>query len=372
MTGRRVLFVIGSGRPGGRELQLGALAPKLASKGWDVGVVFSVTGGPVADDLRDAGISVLCPQQPIDAPTGHRLGRLVCGVFRRGRAASTIRAAVREFRPDIVHAMLPMSVWLGLPLVRRHTSVRIAGVYGDWPKRIRPSWFLYRRQLRRADAVLCNAPHLVEQMVTEHRVAPARVRWIANGVDIPDQGADVTVQPPTAVVVANFRSYKGYDVLVEAIAQAEADVVVRCCGTGDERESTRSRAEELGVASRIVLVEPPADVAAELSRAQFAIHPSRTEGLSNAILEQMSAGLPVVACDVGGNRLLIEDGFNGLLVAPGDAPALAGAISALAHDVDMRDRMGRAARERAECFSWDSCVQLHIRLYDDLLGQVDR
>jgi glycosyltransferase involved in cell wall biosynthesis len=64
-------------------------------------------------------------------------------------------------------------------------------------------------------------------------------------------------------------------------------------------------------------------VPAELARAGFAIHPSRTEGLSNAILEELAAGLPVVAMDVGGNSMLIDPGMNGYLLAVGDHTSLA-------------------------------------------------
>lgn len=368
----RVLFIIGTGERGGRELQLGTLAPRLAEAGWEVGVVFFAAGGPIADRLQADGIWVRTPRHDWPGTKSRNPLLLPLTAARLARAALFIRAAARDFRPDVVHAMLPMSVWLGLPVVQGLGAGAVAGVYGQGPSRRQLDRFLYGRVLRRADAVLCNAPHLVGEMVAKYRVAQDRVRWIANGVTVPPNTADTSAQPPGAVVVANFHPKKGYDVLLEALAMVEAPVTVRCCGVGTAREPTRAQARGLGLIDvagaidRIQFVEAPADVPTELTKAQFALHPSRTEGLSNAILEELAHGLPVVACTVGGNVQLVEDGVNGLLVPPGDAPALASAITRLALDPELRGRMGSAARANAGRYSWETCVQGHVALYEGL------
>jgi glycosyltransferase involved in cell wall biosynthesis len=128
-------------------------------------------------------------------------------------------------------------------------------------------------------------------------------------------------------------------------------------------------AAELDVGEWVTLVDPPADVPAELAAAQFAVHPSHTEGLSNAILEQLAHGLPVIACRVGGNPQLIADGVNGLLVPPADPAALAAAIATVTTDPELRTRMAHAARTAATRYDWAACTQAHLALYRTLTGE---
>jgi glycosyltransferase involved in cell wall biosynthesis len=89
------------------------------------------------------------------------------------------------------------------------------------------------------------------------------------------------------------------------------------------------------------------DVPAILARAHAACLPSRAEGLSNALMEAMTAGLPAVATEVGGNAELIEDGVTGFIVPPGDLRSLAARLSLLLSDREGARRMGAAARRKA-------------------------
>ena len=363
---RRVLFVIGSGNLGGTEQQLGTLVRMLQQRGWEPGVAFMAAGGPVTDAIDQLGVPTWVQSPPIDDRGTMRLASVPRAVANAARFAHVVRRATRELRPTFVHALLPTSVWIGLPASRGGPAHRIAGIRGYTPRQSRPIASLYGHELRGADAVVCNAPHLAEEMVEEWGVDPLRVRVIPNGVDVPGWSADPTPTPPTGVAVANFQTYKGYDVLLDALALMDTPVTIRLCGTGPQRDAMRDRALVLGVTDRAVFVDPPADVPAELRQAQLAVHPSLTEGLPNAILEQMAAGLPVIASDVGGIPLLVEHGVNGLLVPPGDAAALAKALTALASDPALRARMGTASKQRAEQFSWDTCTQAHIDLYTEL------
>jgi glycosyltransferase involved in cell wall biosynthesis len=94
-------------------------------------------------------------------------------------------------------------------------------------------------------------------------------------------------------------------------------------------------------------VGPREDIPMWCQAADLYVQPSLWEGSSNALLEAMSCGLPVIATEVGGNCDAVQDEKTGLLAPPGDAPALAQAIHKLWQDMPRRNCLGRAAREHA-------------------------
>ena len=97
--------------------------------------------------------------------------------------------------------------------------------------------------------------------------------------------------------------------------------------------------------------------------------PSHIEPLGNATLEAMAAGRPVVGSRVGGIPEMVVDGETGVLVPPQDPPALAAALEPLIGSPDLRERLGRAARERAErAFSLAAHASRLQSLYDSVLG----
>lgn len=355
--GRSIVLAIGSANKGGAEGQLVRTACLLAERGHRVRVLFLVGGGPLTDVLDAAGIEWAIGR-PTVVPTS--TGRNVAIVPNTARI-------LRRWQPDVVYAWLSGAIWpvflasAGMPVAR------VAAFRGEvFPTRLGVAPWLFRRAIAKADAVTVNAPHLHEYAVSwgSH---PERTYFIANGVDLPNWTADPAPQPPVAVVVANFRWYKGHDVLVEALGNVTTPLEVRLLGEGALREPTRQALADHGVSHRVVFVDHPADVLRELKAAQFAIHPSRTEGLSNAILEQMAAGLGVVATDVGGNGVLVRDGVNGNLVRVGDSAALAQAIDLLAGDPGLRSRYGAASRQSVVEFSWDRCVDRAEAVLEDAI-----
>jgi len=109
------------------------------------------------------------------------------------------------------------------------------------------------------------------------------------------------------------------------------------------------------------------DVPDLLRASDLYVHASREEGFSNAILEAMSAGLPVVAFDVGGNAEAVVHGETGLLASAGDVAAFAAAIAELLSDGARRKRMGEAGRRRAaERFALDRMVAEMETMYESL------
>lgn len=161
--------------------------------------------------------------------------------------------------------------------------------------------------------------------------------------------AALGVQGFLALALARHVPVKGLDVAIEAVAGGDGRVGLALAGDGPERARLEARAAAHGANVRFL-----GTVTGELRRrwlaaADVVVVPSRvlpsgrTEGAPTVLFEALAAGLPVVASDVGGARELVRED-NGILVPPGDAPALRGALEALARDASRRVRLGRGAR----------------------------
>ena len=362
----KVLLVIGSARRGGAESQLTRLAVELRRRGVDCRVAFVSQGGPLARGLDEGGVPWraygYCGVSP---------SRLVGSAERSSWWGLTRLMALRRdmwrWKPDVVHAWLPQAVVAALLGPGR--EARVAAFRGQvLPGVLGPLSDPFVRAVRTADAITVNSPALIQDWAIPWGADPSRIQLIPNGVDVTGPLADASRQPPVAAVVANFLPYKGHAVLIDALALTRSPLTVHLYGAAGSPlvDDLRKRAADRGVLDRVTFREGVPDVRAELPTAQFAVHPSLTEGLSNAILEELAAGLPVVATDVGGNPSLITPGRNGELVPPGDATALAAALDRLAGDPSLRARLAAQARPSVMRYSWQACTDAHLDLYERL------
>jgi L-malate glycosyltransferase len=198
---------------------------------------------------------------------------------------------------------------------------------------------------------------------------------IYNGVAIPaldTAGAAATITPGQRVVmVANLRPVKGVDTLIRAAAvviKSVPNARFVIVGDGPQRSSLVELVAELSLTEQVNFTGSTNDVRSAISGATVGVLTSTSEGFSNAILEYMCAGLPVVATEVGGNREAVLDGKTGFLVAPGDYNALAGKLIHLLTHPDESLRLGRTGRERVETeFSLAAMIRNYQEYYIKLL-----
>ncbi|TFH40947.1 MAG: glycosyltransferase, partial [Lysobacterales bacterium] len=228
--------------------------------------------------------------------------------------------------------------------------------------------------------ILGNSQAVVRQLTDEEGVPRNRLRLIYNGVNSglfePARERDairasLNISPDAFVMimVANLIPYKGHRDLVEALALAREHLSrgwrLLCVGVGEKyKRELVAFAEERGLERHILWLGERCDVEDLLNAADLGLLTSHQEGFSNALLEGMAAGLPMVVTDVGGNREAMVHGETGYMVASNAPKALAEAIVDLSGDQQKRRRFGDAARSRVRnAFSIDACVDQYHRLF---------
>lgn len=298
------------------------------------------------------------------------------------RQALVLRRVIARHRIDVVHTFMVRATVFGV-LGSAVSSCRAILTsrrnMGEWytPRLLR----LFKLVNRLSTRVLANSEGARANAIRVEHLPPDRVDVLYNGVDIdrftrvPDpalrERLGIPPAAPVVGIVANLRPVKNLPLFLEAariVAGQAPDTVFVLAGRGEQREQLARQAAGLGLAERVVFaadhLDEHDDIACLLPHFRIACLCSDNEGFSNAILEYMAAGLPVVATDVGGIAEAVEHGQTGLLVPSNDAAALAGAILELLRDPQRCAALGRNARRRcAERFEIQHAVRQWERYY---------
>jgi glycosyltransferase involved in cell wall biosynthesis len=290
----------------------------------------------------------------------------------------------RRERVTIWHGHDYKSNALGL-LLRRFWPMRLVTTVHGWVHQTRRTPLYYwvdRVCLPRYESVICVSPDL-RQRCLECGVPEARCVLVENAIDTAQfSRRSATAEAKGRIglpagrfvigAVGRLSAEKGFDVLIRsahALLKEGRDVGLLIIGEGDEKPRLQSLIDELGAGDRMQLLGYRSDTR-ELYEAMdvFALSSYR-EGLPNVLLEALALETSVVATRIAGIPRLIHDGENGLLVEPGDAPALARALAGLAADAALRDRLRRAGRATVEQhYSFEVRMRKIRAIYDGLVS----
>lgn len=279
--------------------------------------------------------------------------------LRTRRFRARFRAVFEHlpFAPDIVHLFAGNYAWLAAAGQAARTAFPAAGLVlrlGNPPVFMKPGR-RERKLFRDADAVLFVSRHTREAWETalgarldNARVLPTPVPL--DHIPAPDRPPPPAGRPVVLCTLGRLSPIKGIDVALRALRQARDAGVkteLRVMGSGPAESGLQALAGTLGISAAVRFmgfVEKPFPLFPEMD---ILLQPSlTTEGIPNSVLQAMAGGLAVIATPVGGLPEIIEHGVNGLLVPPGDADALATAITELASDAGRRAQLGlRAAAQ---------------------------
>jgi glycosyltransferase involved in cell wall biosynthesis len=271
---------------------------------------------------------------------------------------------LRRFRPDAVTTQSPyeaLAVLAGRSLARSHAAL-IVELHGDWRTFSRLYGSPFRRALtpvtdrlalwalRRADAVRTLSPYTTG-LAREVGVEPAAAFVAFTDLESFTERPPASLPPAAGVLfVGVLEPYKNLEHLAGAwrlLAERVPGASLKLIGDGHRRDVVERLASEFPERVTWTPREPADAIVRALDDAWFLLLPSRAEGTPRIVLEAMCRGRAVVGGRVGGVPDLVEDGVSGILVDPDDVPGIAAAATRLLTDRDEAERMGRAARERA-------------------------
>ena len=375
---RKVFYFLDSLEVGGTETQAVELALRLPVNAYDITLGCLRVKGPLLEKLKGSAVAIreFHPVGGMDSPRG---------LYQMARLATYLR---RE-KFDVVHTH---DLWTNLMGV---LAARMAGVpaivssrrdlaHFDWYQGSRRHWL--RRIQNLSGVVLANATPIRDALVAEDGFSPEKLRVIHNGVDTlkfqrgrrdRERLFPGTENQKLVVLVGNMHTdVKGHPWLIDsapAVLKEFPQTRFVFAGDGDSRPAFEEKVAKLGLQGNFRFLGRRSDIPDVLASCDIAVLPSRAEGLPNAVLEYMAAGLPTIVSRVGGNAELVEDGVTGLLVPAADSAAIAGALLRLLRDPEMSRRMAESGRKVAvENYSFERLIREVDALYTELLRRRGR
>jgi glycosyltransferase involved in cell wall biosynthesis len=363
----RLLFVIPTLVRGGAEKQLTLLATGLQRNQFDVHVAVLTHTGPLESVLRSAGIPVTV-------------------IGKRWKfdpfSYSRLRRHIATLKPDIVHT------WLFAANAYGRQAAASAGVrhilagercVDPW----KSAWQLMidRRLARVTERIVTNSSGVVEFYATRGLPAEKFV-VIPNGIAQPTIDEPLTREqlltelqlPPNARLIGAVgrlwpqKRIKDLIWAADLLKSTRDDTHLLIIGDGPQRSRLIRYRDQVEIADRVHFLGERSDVPRLMPHFDALWLASEYEGQSNAILEAMIAGVPVIATDIAGNRDLVVDGETGYLVPVGDRFEFTRRTHWLLDDESLRQKLGQASRHRATThFTVEQMVSRHSQLYQSLL-----
>jgi L-malate glycosyltransferase len=356
-----VFLMTNSFETGGSERQFVELARALHPQTYRVLLGCLQTKGPLRGDLGpvqhfDLGGSLYRPQS---MRTRYRLA-----------------ASLRHSQVAIAHAfdyytnltLIPAAKLAGTPVVIG-SQRQLGDLLTAAQRRAQQAMFSW------ADCVVCNSRAAADRLV-QQGLRPDKFAVIGNGLS-PAAFADtvpVALRSPAVFrigMIARMNALsKNHRVLLNAGARLRnrlPNFELVLVGDGPLRPGLEREAHELGIGDVVHFLGDRRDIPAILASLDVTVLPSTSESLSNAILESMAAGVPVIGADVGGNAELIAQD-RGILLPSNDEEALAGALLQLAGDRQLREALGQNAKRFAQDnFTVEQMRKKYEELYTELL-----
>jgi glycosyltransferase involved in cell wall biosynthesis len=386
----KILRVIARLNMGGPALHVAYLTAGLRGRGYDTTLV----AGSLA--RGEDSMAFVAEGRDVEVVRIDELGREISPLRD---LVATVRLArlIRRERPDILHTHTAKAGTVGrvaaLLAGRRGPPIVVHTFHGHvlrgyfGPLRSLVFRLLERWLAAHTTALIAVSPQVRDDLVSLGVAPRDRFAVIRLGIELDERVAgaqDGRVESRHYLGIPPDRFAVGWigrmtavkrtdDVLVafKALRDGGVDAVLCMVGDGPDREELERRAHELGVVRDTLFLGYQEDVAPYYAAFDALVLPSSNEGTPVSAIEALAAGRPVVATRVGGVPDVVQEGKDGFLVEPGATDDLADRLAQLARDPQLRERMGKAGRERVlSRYAVDRLVDDVDRLYRALLSGV--
>lgn len=357
--------------PGGTENHLLRVLRELNKDNFNIRVISIYGRGALDENFIESGIYLWRPKCKLHAFCALKSFFYIIFLMLRDRNA-------------IFHFWLPYAYILGGfcgVLTRARVMMMSRRSLNHYQKKYFLVRFLEKMLHKKMKFVLSNSRAVANDLL-EEGVPSAKLRIIPNCVDISEYSlknsyssvrVELNIPDKCFVIccVANLIEYKGHDTLIDALGKISTyipdDWRLICAGADHGiKHSLIQRAKQLNIADKILFLGSRTDVPDIFRASDISVLASHEEGSSNAVIEAMALGCPVIATAVGGNRELISDGETGLLVPPKNIDALASAILKLTRDPILRNKVGLEALNYIQKnHSLSACISEYKSIYLD-------
>lgn len=389
----RLRVIVNDLNLGGTETHLSRLLPALANDyGWKITVFLFEDKLYYLDTLKNAGIDVVYPRLHKSLTW---MPKKIQKILMHFLAFAYISYDFVKDRSSITQFFLPKAYLMGMTAA--------------WLTRLPAKKILNRRSLNHyqekkwgvrwlekqfhciVDGILVNSEKIKNQLSEKEAVSLSRVRVIYNGLPPLDRSyienksgyrkkiSEILEIPENAwlfIQVANFISYKGHLDLFQALSRLKYQNILNkpfylvCLGSdmgGGYEKTLRQAVAQLEIENNVHFIGQRKNVFDWYAGSDIGLLCSHEEGFSNAILEGMAVGLPMIVTDVGGNPESVLDRKTGLVISTRSPKAIAEAILKLCQDDLIRAEFGKAARERIKShFQLQECVRRHDQFYQEV------
>lgn len=334
----KICFIIGQLEVGGAEKQLFELVKNIDKKIFDPTVISLNRGDIWAERIRGIGIKLI----ELDRGKNFELKRF-----------SSILKILMKIKPDIVHTFLfsansygrIASILAGVPILiasERNLPGRDGNGFQAFMNRIL-GWFSH--------AVICNSQKAADVLIKRYGFNPAKIFTIYNGVESNVTSTIEKRSKKYKVVgtVGRLAPQKNHRLFLDsarALLDSHKNLRFMVIGGGPLRDNLIRYSKLIGIHDKIEFTGERTDVNDFLKKMDIFVLTSSYEGLSNAIMEAMLSGLPVIATDVGGNSELVVNGVTGFLCPENNAEAISEKASVLINDENMAQIMGENGRKK--------------------------
>lgn len=240
---------------------------------------------------------------------------------------------------------------------------------------------LQRIPLLGASKVFCVSKEIRNLLINEYKIPSQNINLVTNGFDkklvnrfSAVESSDVSDENPSLVFVGSLRKVKDPLALIEVfkiVSERAKNVRLQIVGDGPLKQTVEKMIQTYGLQGKVILHGAVSHQRALeiLASSEIYVLTSVEEGLPTSLIEAMALGKPIVATCVGGVPEIVIDGVNGLLVPPGALEKMAQSIEQLLENPAFAKKLGKAAAESVQDFSWENIAQKYLCTYREVSEQ---